>query len=160
MLSLTFSLEKIHSKGWTFLDFSQLCNIESFRQFTIFAGLDETLKYVQNFKFSSSDIEFLRRMRPDWDNEFFVFLENLDASKVKIYAIKEGSVVFPRVPLVRVEGPLAVCQIFETAMLNLINFACLMSTNAARHRLVAGKNKTLIEFGLRRAQGPDGAMSA
>ncbi len=105
-------------------------------------------------------MEFLKQLKPQWENEFFEYLKGMDTSQVKVYAIKEGSVVFPRIPLIRVEGPLAVCQLLETTLLNLINYACLITTNAARHRLVAGPDKFLLEFGLRRAQGPDGAMSA
>lgn len=91
---------------------------------------------------------------------FFEFLAKLDAHEVRIEAIAEGSVVFPRVPLMRVEGPLLVCQLLETVFLTLVNFASLVATNAARHRHVAGDDKTLLEFGLRRAQGPDGGISA
>ncbi|KAL0922830.1 hypothetical protein M5K25_006855 [Dendrobium thyrsiflorum] len=91
---------------------------------------------------------------------FFDYLRALDCSDVDVYAISEGFTVFPNVPLMRVEGPVAVVQLLETPFLNLVNYASLVTTNAARHRFVVGKSKALLEFGFRRAQGPDGGISA
>ncbi|MCX6744874.1 MAG: nicotinate phosphoribosyltransferase [Candidatus Parcubacteria bacterium] len=129
-------------------------------EFAIFAGLEEVLKFVANYKFTPENIEYLKTIMPGCDPEFFDWLSQLDCSEVKIYAIPEGSLVFPREPLIRVEGPLAICQLLETSLLNLVNFASLLTTNAVRFRLAAGDKTTLLEFGLRRAQGPDGALSA
>ncbi|CDJ57411.1 nicotinate phosphoribosyltransferase, putative, partial [Eimeria maxima] len=75
-------------------------------------------------------------------------------------AIREGSLVFPKVPVLQLRGPLGVCQLVETSILNIIGYATLVATNAARHRLAAGWKKKLLEFGARRAQGPDGALTA
>ncbi|XP_050313583.1 nicotinate phosphoribosyltransferase-like isoform X2 [Anthonomus grandis grandis] len=129
-------------------------------EFTIFAGLEECLKFLGKFCYSKSDIEYLRKTLPSsTEEEFFQFLSTLTANEVKLYAMAEGSVAFPRVPLIRLEGPLTVVQLLETTLLTLVNYASLMATNAARYRLAAG-NLTLFEFGLRRAQGPDGGLSA
>ena len=90
------------------------------------------------------------------DSAFFEHLAKLDCSQLKILSQLGGSVVFPRVPLIRVEGPLLVAQLIETPLLTLVNYASLVATNAARHRIMAGDSATLLEFGLRRAQGTDG----
>jgi len=130
-------------------------------EYAIFAGLDQCIKYLEEFRFNDSDIVFLKEtLPPTTDPEFFEYLQSLTAKDVTLYAIEEGTVVFPKVPLIRVEGPLAVVQLLETTLLNLVNFASLVATNAARFRRAAGKDKMLLEFGLRRAQGPDGALSA
>lgn len=130
-------------------------------EFTVFAGLEEALRFVAAFKFSPDEILAVRNELPtDADEGFFQWLANLDTSGVRVDAIDEGQVVFAKVPLMRIAGPLAVCQLLETTLLNLVNFASLVATNAARHRLAAGPSARVVEFGLRRAQGPDGAMSA
>ncbi|XP_015126323.1 nicotinate phosphoribosyltransferase isoform X1 [Diachasma alloeum] len=130
-------------------------------EFTIFAGLGECLKFMEKFRYSDSDIEYLKTTMPESvEPEFFEYLKNLTPVDVTIYAIEEGSVVFPRVPLMKVEGPLIMVQLLETTLLTLVNYASLMATNAARYRMVAGNNVSLLEFGLRRAQGPDGGLSA
>lgn len=128
-------------------------------EFTIFAGLEECLKFLDAFHFSDSDIEYLKQTMPSVEDDFFVFLSNLSARDVVIYALDEGTVVFPRIPLIRIEGPLIVTQLLETTFLTLVNYASLMATNAARYRIAAGNSK-LLELGLRRAQGPDGGLSA
>ncbi len=94
------------------------------------------------------------------DPAFFDWLKSIDCSELKISAAPEGAIVFPRIPLIRVEGPLAVAQMQETTFLNLTNFPSLIATNAARFKMAAGPDKELVEFGLRRAQGPDGGVSA
>ncbi|TMW53184.1 hypothetical protein DOY81_001727 [Sarcophaga bullata] len=130
-------------------------------EFTIFAGLDECMKFLDSFHYSESDIEYLRQTLPEGiENEFFDYLGNLTVKDVTLYAIDEGTVAFPRVPIIKVEGPLIIAQLLETTLLTLVNYASLMATNAARYRMVAGKHVNLLEFGLRRAQGPDGGLSA
>ncbi|CAL5197711.1 unnamed protein product [Lathyrus oleraceus] len=130
-------------------------------EYTVFSGLEECIRFIANFKLTEDDIDFVRQsLSTSCEDEFFDYLRGLDCSDVEVYAITEGSVVFPKIPLLRVEGPIAAVQLLETPFVNLINFASLVSTNAARHRKVAGKSKTLLEFGLRRAQGPDGGVGA
>ncbi|KAJ3683466.1 hypothetical protein LUZ60_013693 [Juncus effusus] len=129
-------------------------------EYTVFGGLEECIRFIANFKLKEDEIEYLRSVMPSCEDGFFEYLKEVDCSNVELYAIPEGSVVFPKVPLMRIEGPVAVVQLLETPFLSLVNYASLVTTNAARHRLVAGKSKSLLEFGLRRAQGPDGGISA
>ncbi|WCJ31179.1 nicotinate phosphoribosyltransferase 2 [Euphorbia peplus] len=129
-------------------------------EYTIFAGLDECIRLIANFKFTQEELAFIQQTLPACEDGFCEFLRTLDCSEVEVYAVPEGSVVFPKVPLLRIGGPVAVVQLLETPLLNLVNYASLVATNAARHRFVAGKSKILLEFGLRRAQGPDGGIGA
>eukprot|EP00038_Savillea_parva_P021917 m.36349 g.36349 ORF g.36349 m.36349 type:complete len:581 (+) comp5395_c0_seq1:154-1896(+) len=130
-------------------------------EYTIFAGLDECVRFLQNFQFTREDIEYLKTQLPPYiEDEFFDYLESIDSSEVTLHAVDEGSIVFPKVPLIRLRGPLLIVQLMETPFLTMVNFASLVCTNAARHRIAVGDKIKLLEFGLRRAQGPDGGLSA
>lgn len=129
-------------------------------EFTIFAGLAEAVEFLRHYRWTNEQIEFLCTQVPECSEEFRGWLRDLDSSPVRLYAVPEGTVVFPGTPLLRVEGPLGLVQMMESALLNLVAYPSLVATNAARMRLAAGDDKQLVEFGLRRAQGPDGAVSA
>uniref|UniRef100_A0A7N6APM5 Nicotinate phosphoribosyltransferase n=1 Tax=Anabas testudineus TaxID=64144 RepID=A0A7N6APM5_ANATE len=129
--------------------------------FSLFAGLEDCLLFLRSFHFTDEDVEFLRSvLPPNTDPAFFQFLRGLDCSGVTIRSVPEGTVVFARVPLLEVAGPLAVVQLLETSLLCLVNYASLVCSNAARFRLAAGPRRKLLELGLRRAQGPDGGLTA
>ncbi|XP_025969436.2 nicotinate phosphoribosyltransferase isoform X2 [Dromaius novaehollandiae] len=129
--------------------------------FALGAGLAEGLRFLRAFRFSAADIAYLRSVLPSTTEEdFFEYLATVDASEVTISSVPEGSVVFSRVPLLQVKGPLLVVQLLETTLLCLVSYASLVATNAARFRLLAGPATKLMEMGLRRAQGPDGGLSA
>lgn len=129
--------------------------------YTIFAGLGEILRFFSSYGFKDEQIGYIKKeLMPHCDPEFFKWLKKVDCAEIAMYSIKEGTVVFPREPLIRIEGPLATCQLLETTLLTLVNYPSLVATNAARFRIAAGLDKVLLEFGLRRAQGPDGGLSA
>ncbi|HEY4652193.1 MAG TPA: nicotinate phosphoribosyltransferase [Pontibacter sp.] len=124
--------------------------------FTIFSGLGELLALLQEFKFSSSDIDWLHK-NTGFNDEFLEFMRGF-RFKGTVYSMREGEVVFPQEPLVRVQGNLVEAQLVETALLNYLNFQSLIATKAARIKLVA-RGATLSEFGLRRAQGLGGMFA-
>lgn len=125
--------------------------------YAIFAGLEPMLEAVENFSFSADDMEYLESLNT-FNSEFLEYLRNF-RFKGEIYAVKEGTVVFPNEPLVRVRSTLLEAQIIEPILLNFVNFQTLIATKAARVCRSAGKS-AVMEFGLRRAQGTDGAVSA
>lgn len=131
--------------------------------FTICCGLADTVEYLHRFRFSASDLEFLATLKGNDGKRLFegAFLKYLGALKLRldVDAIPEGTVVFPHEPLVRVRGPILQAQLVETALLNLLNFQSLIATKAARVCLAA-QSDPVIEFGSRRAQGIDGALTA
>ncbi|NHE56098.1 nicotinate phosphoribosyltransferase [Cyclobacterium plantarum] len=131
--------------------------------FTIAAGLDYVIDYCRNMKFTDQDLAYLADMKDakgnkEFDPEFITYLKNLTFS-CDVDAVEEGEVVFPNMPIVRVKGPLIQCQLLETPLLNIINFQTLIATKAARI-VLAANGDPVMEFGLRRAQGIDGALAA
>lgn len=93
-------------------------------EFTIFAGLEECLKFLKNFHYSSGDIDYLKTILPETvEEEFFEYLGRLTAKEVTVHALEEGSVAFPRIPLIKIEGPLIIVQLLETTLLCLVNYA-------------------------------------
>jgi nicotinate phosphoribosyltransferase len=131
--------------------------------FTICCGLADSIEYLRGFKFSASDLEYLATLKGNndkclFDRAFLNYLRDLKL-RLDVDAIPEGTVVFPQEPLVRVRGPILQAQLVETALLNLLNFQSLIATKAARVCLAA-QGDPVIEFGARRAQGIDGALTA
>lgn len=160
-LSMSYAYWKAdkHNDASVFDLFFRKCPFKG--EFCIFAGLEECLRLCASFKYTTEDIAYIRTLLPQTtEQDYYTWLAGLDCSQVKIYAVNEGRLVFPKQPLLRIEGPLGVCQLLETTLLNLVNYPSLISTNAARIRLASGTGISLMEFGLRRAQGPDGAVSA
>ncbi|KAJ8364785.1 hypothetical protein SKAU_G00136160 [Synaphobranchus kaupii] len=129
--------------------------------FSLFSGLHDCQLFLRSFHFTDEDVEYLRSVLPPGsDPAFFSYLRKLDCSGVTVQSVPEGTVVFARAPLMEVSGPLAVVQLLETSLLCLVNYASLVCSNAARFRLAAGSRRKLVEMGLRRAQGPDGGLTA
>lgn len=147
-----------HNEHAVFEAFFRKCPFKG--KFAIFAGLEEVLQFIKELKFTDVHIKYLKKQIPQAEEEFFDYLKGIDGNSITVNGIKDGTIVFGKQPLLSIHGPIAVVQLIETPVLNLINFATLVCTNAARMKLRAGKNVQCIEFGLRRAQGPNGALSA
>src|ERR1700682_834073 len=131
--------------------------------FTIPAGLGPALEHLRELRFTDDDLRYLGELRAESGEPMFerAFLDHLRALEVRldVDAVPEGTVGVPQEPLLRVSGPIVPCMLLESALLNLINFQTLIATKAARV-CVATQGDPVLEFGLRRAQGPDGAVSA
>lgn len=123
--------------------------------YAIFAGLERIVDYLKNLHFTDSDIDYLREAQ-DYPEGFLTYLKNLKFD-CTIRSAVEGELVFHSEPIFQVEGPLAQCQLVETAILNIINYQTLIATKAARIRSVTGDDP-LMEFGSRRAQELDAAV--
>jgi nicotinate phosphoribosyltransferase len=132
-------------------------------EFAVAAGLETALEFLDQFHYSSSDLSYLEGIQTEEGKPFFerAFLDYLSDFSLKcaIDAVPEGTPVFPYEPILRVQGPILHAQLLESPLLNIINFQTLIATKAARLSWAAKKD-LIIEFGMRRAQGIDGALSA
>jgi len=125
--------------------------------FAIMAGLEQLIDYIENLRFTSDDLEYLRS-QDIFSDDFIEYLRDFRFTG-DICAIPEGSVVFPNEPLCTVTGPIIEAQLIETALLNILNHQCLIATKSARVCHAAGPDSDMVlEFGARRAQGPDAAI--
>lgn len=124
--------------------------------FAVFAGLERIVNYMRHLQFTEDDIAYLREQEEQYDE---LFLQTLLDFKFTghMYAVPEGTLVFPNVPLMRVEARIFEAQLIETALLNMMNFQTLIATKAARIKQVA-PDDGLLEFGSRRAQECDAAI--
>lgn len=120
--------------------------------YAIAAGLQQAIEYIEGLRFSDEDIAYLQGLNL-FSDDFIAYLRNFRFTG-EIYAIPEGTVVFPQEPLMRVKAPIIESQLVETALLNIINHQSLIATKASRV-VHAAQGDPVMEFGLRRAQGPD-----
>lgn len=123
--------------------------------YAIAAGLEQIIEYVRHLHFAPDDIDYLRNLNI-FDTDFLEYLRGFHFTG-DIYAVPEGTVVFPREPLLKVIAPVMEAQLVETAILNLLNHQSLIATKASRV-VYAAKGDGVMEFGLRRAQGPDAGL--
>ena len=123
--------------------------------YSVCAGLQQVIEYIENLHFEKEDIDYLRTTGL-FEESFLSYLSEFRFSG-DIYAIPEGTVIFPREPLVKVVAPIMEAQLIETALLNIINHQSLIATKASRV-VYAAQGDGVMEFGLRRAQGPDAGI--
>ncbi len=131
--------------------------------FAIACGVDAVIDFIERFQFDDEDLAYLETLRGVDERPLFksAFLDHLRGLKFAcdVDALPEGTAVFPQEPLVRVRGPILQCQLMETPLLTLVNYSTLVATKAARLYLAADGD-SILEFGLRRAQGIDGGVTA
>ncbi|MFT0801154.1 nicotinate phosphoribosyltransferase [Bacillus swezeyi] len=123
--------------------------------FAVFAGLEKAIEYLRDFRFTESDLTYLKE-ELGFKDDFLSFLKDMTFTG-SLYSMQEGEIVFGNEPIMRIEAPLAEAQLIETALLNIVNYQTLIATKAARIKSVVG-DETALEFGTRRAHEMDAAM--
>lgn len=124
--------------------------------YAVFAGLERAIQYLQGLKFTEEEIEYIQSLDSRFEPEFLELLRNLRFTG-DVYAIQEGSIVFPSIPLLHIQGSVIELQLIETALLNFIGYQTLVATKAARIKEIASQD-ILLEFGSRRAQEQNAAI--
>lgn len=123
--------------------------------YAVFAGLEQAIDYIKDLHFSAEDVEYLRSLNV-FHPQFLDYLKNFKFTG-DMYSVREGDIVYPQEPIVVVKAPLIEAQLIETALLNIISHQTLIATKSARI-VDAARGKSVVEFGLRRAQGPDAGI--
>jgi nicotinate phosphoribosyltransferase len=127
--------------------------------YTIWSGINETIAWLKNARYNSSEIEYIQaNLELDPSDPFLTWLSEMRFDDLEIHAVREGEFVYPHIPLLLLKGPLGKIQLTEALILNKLNYPCLISTYASMLK-VAAKTSSVVEFGLRRAQGWDGATT-
>ncbi|HZG71344.1 MAG TPA: nicotinate phosphoribosyltransferase [Chondromyces sp.] len=152
-MAYTYWKDGIHEKKAVFDLFFRKMPFEN--GFAVFAGLEHVIEYIENMRFTDSDLEYLHN-EGQYDEAFLAYLREMKFTG-NVRSVTEGEVVFANEPLIRIEAPLIQAQLLETALLNIVNYQTLIATKAARIREVC-KDEVVMEFGTRRAQEMDAAL--
>lgn len=160
-MSAGYYQQKMHERKAIFHLFFRKAPFEG--DFALAAGLPLAIDLIKGLHFSADDVQFLGRQKgtnggPLFREPFLNYLQRMKFSG-DVYAVPEGEIALPHEPLLRIEAPLVQAQLLETALLTVMNFSTLIATKAARIKAAAGGD-TVLEFGLRRAQGIDGGLTA
>lgn len=151
MMQVYFT-KNIHNKHAVFEVFFRKQPFEN--GYAVFAGLERVVQYLSDLHFSETDIDYLHEQ--GYPEDFLDYLANLKM-ELTVRSAKEGDLVFANEPIMQIEGPLAQCQLVETAILNIVNYQTLIATKARRIKTVI-EDEPLLEFGTRRAQEMDAAI--
>nr|WGD71910.1 nicotinate phosphoribosyltransferase [Bacillus subtilis] len=149
----TYWRDGIHEKKAIFELFFRRLPFEN--GYAVFAGLEKAIEYLENFKFTDSDLSYLQD-ELGYHEDFIEYLRGLSFTG-SLYSMKEGELVFNNEPIMRVEAPLVEARLIETALLNIVNYQTLIATKVARIKGVIG-DEVALEFGTRRAHEMDAAM--
>ena len=125
--------------------------------YSVFAGLEQVIDFINELHFDKEDIDLLRKNHPDLTDDFLDYLKDFRFTG-EMYAMKEGEIFFPTEPLIRVKTNLIEAQIIETAILAMVNHQSLIATKASRIVSAAGKGHPVLDFGLRRAHGTEAGL--
>ena len=130
------------------------------RAYLVVAGLEQAIYFLLKLKFSDKQISYLKSLKTfkDVDKDFFEYLKRLKFTGT-VWAVPEGTILFPNEPIIRIEAPIIEAQIVETYLLSTINFQSLIATKASRI-VSAARGKAVVEFGSRRAHGPQAGLLA
>lgn len=158
-ISMSYSYWKssMHNNTATFELYFRTCPFGG--EYVVVGGIEKSIEFIKKYSFTDEEIHQLKNHFLNYDDDFFNYLKTINSKSLKVRAIPDGSIVFPNTPIIQITGPIIVCQLLETTLLNITGHPTLITTYARRIKQCA-KNKKLVEFGLRRAQGESAGMNS